>query len=92
MKVDVYVEQGGGIETSEVTRHDKPIAVKYDVLQYGVPNMTGAVPNTSTIALCKSTMPYLMKLADSGLLALDKDPGFKKGLNIADGKLLLEVN
>jgi alanine dehydrogenase len=37
-------------------------------------------------------MPYLMKLADSGLLALDKDPGFKKGLNIADGKLLLEVN
>jgi alanine dehydrogenase len=90
--VDVAVDQGGCIETSEVTSHDKPIAVKYDVLHYGVPNMPGAVPNTSTSALCNSTMPYLMKLADSGLLALDKDPGFKKGLNIADGKLLLEVN
>jgi alanine dehydrogenase len=54
--------------------------------------MPGAVPNTSTSALCNSTMPYLMKLADNGLLALEDDPGFKKGLNIADGKLLLEVN
>lgn len=89
--VDVAVDQGGCIETSQVTKHDKPIFVKHDVLHYGVANMPGAVPNTSTNALCNATMPYLIKLAAKGLKALDEDPGFAKGLNISEGKLLLEL-
>jgi alanine dehydrogenase len=89
--VDVAVDQGGCIETSEVTSHENPIVVKHDVLHYGVANMPGAVPNTSTIALCNSTMPYLLKLAKRGINALDEDPGFKKGLNISKGKLLIEL-
>ncbi len=89
--VDVAVDQGGCIETSEVTSHDNPVVVKHDVLHYGVANMPGAVPNTSTHALCNSTMPYLMKLANRGISALDEDPGFKKGLNIAEGKLLIDI-
>jgi alanine dehydrogenase len=89
--VDVAVDQGGCIETSEVTSHDNPIIVKHNVLHYGVANMPGAVPNTSTHALCNSTMPYLLKLANRGISALDEDPGFKKGLNIADGKLLIDI-
>jgi alanine dehydrogenase len=36
-------------------------------------------------------MPYLLKLANRGISALDEDPGFKKGLNIADGKLLIDI-
>lgn len=90
--VDVAVDQGGCIETSEVTSHEEPIKIKHDVLHYGVANMPGAVPNTSTHALCNSTMPYLIRLAESGLEALEEDPGFKKGLNISKGKLLLDVN
>ncbi len=89
--IDVAVDQGGCIETSQVTKHDKPIFVKHDVLHYGVANMPGAVPNTSTNALCNATMPYLIKLAAKGLKALDEDPGFAKGLNISEGKLLLEL-
>jgi len=89
--MDVAVDQGGCIETSEITTHDNPIIVKHDVLHYGVANMPGAVPNTSTNALCNSTMPYLMRLAAKGLGALDEDPGFKKGLNISSGRMLLEV-
>lgn len=89
--VDVAVDQGGCIETSQVTKHDKPIFVKHDVLHYGVANMPGAVPNTSTNALCNATMPYLIKLAAKGLKALDEDPGFAKGLNISEGKLLLQL-
>lgn len=89
--VDVAVDQGGCVETSELTTHDDPIVIKHDVLHYGVPNMPGAVPNTSTSALCNSTMPYLMRLADKGMKALEEDPGFKKGLNISKGKLLLDL-
>jgi alanine dehydrogenase len=90
--VDVAVDQGGCIETSEVTNHQNPILVKHDVLHYGVANMPGAVPNTSTQALCNSTMPYLIKLAEKGLKALDEDAGFKKGLNISHGKLLIKLS
>jgi alanine dehydrogenase len=54
--------------------------------------MPGAVPHTSTSALSNATMPYLLKLAAKGLDALDDDLGFKKGLNISEGKLLLDVN
>jgi alanine dehydrogenase len=89
--IDVAVDQGGCIETSEVTSHERPVVVEYDVLHYGVPNMPGAVPNTSTQALCNSTMPYLLKLANERLKALEDDPGFKKGLNISQGKLLIEL-
>jgi alanine dehydrogenase len=89
--IDVAVDQGGCIETCEITSHDEPIVVKYEVLHYGVPNMPGAVPNTSTHALCNSTMPYLLKLANRGLEALDDDAGFKKGLNISNGKLLIKL-
>ena len=90
--IDVAVDQGGCIETSEVTTHSEPIIVKHDVLHYGVANMPGAVPNTSTHALCNSTMPYLMRLADSGIQALEEDPGFGKGLNISRGELLIELD
>jgi alanine dehydrogenase len=54
--------------------------------------MPGAVPNTSTHALCNSTMPYLIRLAEKGMQALEEDPGFKKGLNISRGKLLIELS
>lgn len=90
--VDVAVDQGGCIETSEVTSHEHPIIVKHNVLHYGVANMPGAVPNTSTQALCNSTMPYLIRLAEKGLDALEEDAGFKKGLNISHGKLLIKLS
>lgn len=90
--VDVAVDQGGCIETSEVTSHDKPIIIKHNVLHYGVANMPGVVPNTSTSALSNATMPYLMKLANKGIKALDDDEGFKKGLNISKGQLTLDLN
>ncbi len=89
--IDVAVDQGGCIESSEITSHENPVVVKHDVLHYGVPNMPSIVPNTSTQALCNSTMPYILKLAKNGLSALEDDPGFKKGLNISAGKLLIEI-
>lgn len=84
--VDVAVDQGGCIETSKPTTHDDPTFVVDDVIHYGVANMPGAVPYTSTIALSNQTMKYGLELADKGLGAL-KDPVLKRGLNTHQGHL-----
>jgi alanine dehydrogenase len=44
--------------------------------------MPGAVPRTSTFALNNQTADYVIALANSGLKALQNDPGFLKGLNV----------
>jgi alanine dehydrogenase len=80
--VDVAVDQGGCIETLHPTSHTKPTYVEAGVVHYGVPNMPGAVPWTATQALNNSTFPYVLKLAEQGITALDKDETLAKGLNV----------
>jgi len=53
-----------------------------------VPNMPGAVPWTATQALNNSTLPYVLKLANFGIAALDKDPALAKGLNVQNQRLI----
>ena len=84
--VDVSIDQGGCVETARVTYHDKPTYVVHDVIHYGVANMPGAVPRTSTYALTNATMRYAVKLADRGLEgAIKDDPVFISGLNTYRG-------
>jgi alanine dehydrogenase len=85
--VDVCVDQGGCFETTKATTHRDPIYTVDGVLHYGVANMPGAVANTSTYALTNATLPYVIKLAENGLDALNIDANLRKGLNIADGKV-----
>lgn len=85
--VDVAVDQGGCVETIHATTHDKPIYEVDGVVHYGVANMPGAVPRTSTFALVNQTLPYAMRIARDGMAALKNDPGLALGLNTYDGKL-----
>lgn len=86
--VDVAVDQGGCIETLRPTSHSHPVYVESGVVHYGVPNMPGAVPWTATQALNNSTLPYVSKLANFGLEALDHDEALGKGLNIHNHELV----
>ncbi|NLG08822.1 MAG: alanine dehydrogenase [Deinococcales bacterium] len=85
--VDVAVDQGGCIETIRPTTHEAPTYEVDGVVHYGVSNMPGAVPNTSTRALSNQTLPYVLRLASKGLAALTEDPAFLKGLNTHAGRL-----
>lgn len=58
--VDVAIDQGGCFETSHATTHDQPVYTVDGILHYAVANMPGAVPNTSTIALCNATLRYAL--------------------------------
>jgi len=85
--VDVAVDQGGCVETSRPTTHADPTYIVDGVVHYGVANMPGAVPRTSTFALCNQTLPYARKLAESGLDALRNDPALALGLNTYEGRV-----
>jgi alanine dehydrogenase len=86
--VDVSIDQGGCFETSRPTTHSDPVYEVDGVTHYCVANMPGAVPVTSTFALTNATLPYVLALADHGLVgALDKLPGLKPGVNVASGKV-----
>jgi len=86
--VDVAVDQGGCIETVRPTSHSHPTYIEAGVVHYGVPNMPGAVPWTATQALNNSTFPYVTKLANYGLAALDRDSSLAKGLNVQNNHLI----
>ncbi|MBW4574986.1 MAG: alanine dehydrogenase [Aphanothece sp. CMT-3BRIN-NPC111] len=86
--VDVAVDQGGCIETLRPTSHTNPIYVEEGVLHYGVPNMPGAVPWTATQALNNSTLPYVLKLANQGMAALEFNPALAKGVNVQSHRIV----
>jgi len=86
--VDVAIDQGGCVETIKATTHENPTYVVDGIIHYGVANMPGGVPRTSTLALTNATFPYAMQLANKGWKqALKENPALKKGLNIVDGKV-----
>lgn len=86
--VDVSVDQGGCIETSKPTTHENPTFVVDGVIHYGVANMPGAVPFTSTIALTNATLPYTVWIADNGLKAMVLSSNeIRTGLNMFKGKI-----
>jgi alanine dehydrogenase len=89
---DVAVDQGGCIETIRVTTHSNPTYIIDGVVHYGVANMPGAVPRTSTFALSNATLPYVIRLANKGAeTAVASDPGLAKGMNTFKGKLTYEA-
>ncbi len=86
--VDVSVDQGGCIETTHPTTHADPTYFVDGVLHYGVANMPGAVPNTSTLALTNATLRYGLAIAGKGWKdAVKDDPALAKGVNVLDGKI-----
>ena len=87
--VDVAIDQGGCFETSEPTTHEKPIIIKEGIIHYGVTNMPGAVPNTSTTALTNATLNYALELANKGWKKACKDNNaLARGLNIINGEVV----
>ena len=86
--VDVAIDQGGCIATARPTTHSNPAYVVHGVVHYCVTNMPGAVPHTSTLALTNATLPYVMKLAQMGVVAAIKaDAGIREGVNTFRGQV-----
>jgi alanine dehydrogenase len=86
--VDVAVDQGGCIETVRPTTHDNPTYLVDGIVHYGVANMPGGVPRTSTLALTNATLPFVASLARHGWRrACELDAGLALGVNVRDGSV-----
>jgi alanine dehydrogenase len=84
--VDVAVDQGACVETIHETSHRDPVYEVHGVVHYGVGNIPGAVPHTSTRALTNATLPYLRDLAVHGVdAAIGRDEALRKGVNVSNG-------
>lgn len=84
--VDVAVDQGGCIETCRPTTHDHPTYVVDGVVHYCVPNMPGAVPQSSTFALTNVTARVAESIATLGVVpAIRANSALARGVNTWDG-------
>ena len=89
--VDVSIDQGGCFEMSRPTTHAEPTFEVDGIIHYCVANMPGAVPTTSAHALNNATLPFVMKLAENGVAAFDRDPHLAAGLNVQKGRIMHQV-
>jgi len=84
--VDISIDQGGCFETSRPTTYAKPTYVVDGVTHFCVTNMPGAVPQTSSQAICAAILPYVQRLAS------DKDwrkfAPLKSGINVERGNIV----
>lgn len=87
--IDVSIDMGGCVETSEITTHDRPIIKKHEVIHYGVPNIPSRYPKTSSISISNIFTPYLLHIGEEGGLenTLRFDRGLRNGLYFYHGIL-----
>ena len=87
--VDVSIDQGGCIETSEITNHSDPVFRKFGVTHYCVPNIASRVPHTASYALSNFFGPVLLSIGEAGGLEnmLKHDPGGRQGVYMFNGIL-----
>lgn len=91
--IDVSIDQGGCIESSELTTHDKPVFHKFGVIHYCVPNIPSRVARTATTAFSNIFAPILLEMEDSGGVndMIFRNKWFMKGVYAYKGSLTNEA-
>ena len=87
--VDISIDQGGCIETSECRTQADPVFTKHGVIHYCVPNLPSRVARTASIAISNVFAPLLIKMGEAGGLSqfLKEDAGVRNGIYIFNGIL-----
>ena len=83
--VDIAIDQGGCFETSRPTTWQDPTYVEAGVTHFCVTNMPGAVPQTSSQAICAAILPWVDPLASGHWR--DRAP-LVRGINVEAGQLV----
>jgi len=86
--MDISIDEGGCVETSRPTTHERPTFIEEGVIHYCVPNMPSVVARTSTHAFLNAAFPYIMELANKGIeRAIAENPAMERGVGTFQGKL-----
>jgi alanine dehydrogenase len=84
--VDIAIDQGGCFETSRPTTWKDPTYVEEGVTHFCVTNMPGAVPQTSSQAICAAILPWVNKIAAGGDWRANE--ALARGINVEGGRLV----
>jgi alanine dehydrogenase len=90
--IDVSIDMGGCVETSELRPIDQPCFKKYGVIHYGVPNIGSMVSRTASYALSNVFAPFLLNIGNYGGVteAIKSLKYLENGVYIYRGKMCNE--
>jgi alanine dehydrogenase len=91
--IDISIDRGGCIETSEPRTQVDPVFVKHGVIHYCVPNIPSRVARTASIAISNVFAPLIVgmgELGDEGR-HLKENIGLRHGVYIYNGILTSET-
>jgi alanine dehydrogenase len=91
--IDLSVDTGGCVETTEPRAIKDPIYEKHGVLHYSAWNLPSRVPKTASIALSNVFRPLMQDIADAGGITpmLKFNNGLRNGVYIYNGILTNEM-
>lgn len=64
--IDITIDNGKAVETSELTTMEDPYIVKHGVIHCGLPNLTSKMPRTTTKAISNFFLSYLLSYDEEG--------------------------
>jgi alanine dehydrogenase len=64
--IDITIDNGKVIETSELTTMDDPYVIKHGVIHCGLPNLTSRMPRTTTKAISNFFLSYILNYDEEG--------------------------
>lgn len=64
--IDVSIDQGGVIETSEITSHENPTFEKNGIIHYCVPNIASRAARSASLAISNIFTPILIEAGEIG--------------------------
>jgi alanine dehydrogenase len=91
--IDISIDRGGSIETSELRTQLDPVFVKHGVIHYCVPNISSRVARTASIAISNVFAPLIMGLGEVGTTGkhLKQNVGLRHGVYLYNGILTNEA-
>lgn len=91
--IDISIDRGGCIETSELRTQVDPVFVKHGVIHYCVPNIPSRVARTASIAISNVFTPLILGFSELGTTGnhLKKNVGLRHGVYIYNGILTNEA-
>jgi alanine dehydrogenase len=91
--IDLSIDRGGCIETTECRALRDPVYEKHGVIHFSAWNLPSRVARTASIALSNIFAPLLQKMADAGGMTqlLKNDPGVRDGVYLYNGILTNET-
>ena len=86
--IDMSIDEGGCVETSRPTSHDRPSYIEENVIHYCVPNMPGIVARTAMHGFVNVAAPYILQIAELGVeKAMTENPAIEKAVNTYHGEM-----